>query len=78
MAEPTLSHLLPHYDPPPRGTIPYFHADLNMPPQKAAGILNKVAQAHSKGGRGKGKGKVKHTPKMPADGRGARVFGGKK
>ncbi len=71
--------LLPHYDPPPRGTIPSFHPDLNMSAQRAAGLLNKVAQAHGGKGRGKSKGKGKQVPKMPADGRGARVFtGGKK
>lgn len=66
---------LPMYD--NRQGVPYFHADLNMSPQKAAGLLNKVAQAHSKGGRGKSKGKAK-VHKMPADGRGAKVFGGKR
>ena len=57
--------------------IPYFHPDLNMPPQKAAKVL--MGAARSPKGKAKGKGKIKASGKLPARmSGGARVFGGKK
>lgn len=77
------SPLLPMYPNPPRGTIPSFHADLNMSPSKAAKVIMGNAQMAKGKGKAKSRGRVGKVAKaygrMPSRGNGgARVFGWKK